>query len=128
VPGRVLVVDDEPILGRAMKRVLDREHEVVVMTSGQETQKLLERDREFDVIICDLLMPVVTGMDLYDWIAEKYPELARRVVFLSGGAFTQRARQFLDQVPNARFEKPMEPKNLLELVRSLVIKRRGSRT
>jgi PAS domain S-box-containing protein len=125
--GRVMVVDDEPILGRSMKRMLEKEHEVLVQTSGEQARETLERDREFDVILCDLMMPAVTGMDLYAWLHDNQPDLARRMVFLTGGAFTPRAREFLQRVPNARFEKPAEMKNLQEIVRNLVAGRRVAR-
>jgi CheY-like chemotaxis protein/anti-sigma regulatory factor (Ser/Thr protein kinase) len=119
--GRVLVVDDEVMVGRAVKRVLGREHEVTVATSGEEAKRILEKDRDFDVLISDLLMPDVTGMDLHEWLQERNPKLGRRTVFMTGGAFTPRAREFLDRVPNTRLEKPVEPQNLLEIVRNLVI-------
>ena len=70
----------------------------------------------FDVIFSDLMMPQVTGMELYARIREEFPDHAPRVVFLTGGAFTQSARDFLARVPNPTLEKPIDRNGLLALV------------
>src|ERR1700712_222001 len=98
----VLVVDDEVILGRSVKRMLARDHEVTVTTSAQEALALFQAGQAFDIILCDLMMPVMTGMALYDELCRSQPVLASRMVFVTGGAFTERARQFLEQSPNPR--------------------------
>jgi CheY-like chemotaxis protein len=118
--GRVLVVDDEPLIGAALRRMLDEEHDVVVAGSGAEGKEILERDPAFDIILCDLMMPDVSGMDFYAWIAETRPELARRMVFITGGAFTPRAADFLKTVPNVHMAKPFEQEDILALIRNLL--------
>jgi CheY-like chemotaxis protein len=70
-----------------------------------------------DVILCHMMMPVVTGMDFYDQLLQKAREQAERIVFLTSGAFTVRARELLDRVPNARIAKPFEVQNLRALAR-----------
>ena len=65
------------------------------------------------------MMPEMTGMDLYAELARSVPEQADRVVFVTGGAFTARAREFLERVPNARVEKPIDFQNLKLLLRNL---------
>ena len=105
--GRILCVDDEPALGLALKRVLVPEHDVEVMTSARDALDLVKSGERFDVLLCDLMMPTMTGMDLHRELSILDPDLARKMVFLSGGAFTARAREFLDAVPNARLEKPV---------------------
>ena len=117
--GRILVIDDEPAICSALRRVLN-DHEVVATTSAQEGQQILRRGRDFDLILCDLMMPDVSGMDLYDWLAERDASLAERMVFISGGVFTPRARTFLQQVDNARLEKPFDRSELLQLVQALL--------
>jgi FixJ family two-component response regulator len=62
------------------------------------------------------MMPDMTGMELHARLDDVAPELARRVVFLTGGAFTSDARAFLERVPNARIEKPFEPRALRDAV------------
>jgi PAS domain S-box-containing protein len=126
VRGRILLVDDEPKVGTAVKRVLGDEHEVALATSGSEGWEILERDPAFDLIICDLMMPDVSGMDLYHRLADSQPVLARRMVFMTGGAFTPKAQEFQDRVGNVVIEKPFEPEHLKKLVRELL--RRESQT
>ena len=115
----ILVVDDEPAVGIALQRVL-REHEVVVVTSVREALGVLSTGRHFDVIFSDLMMPQATGMDFYRDLAKRSPSDAARIVFLTGGAFTTDARDFLESVPNARMDKPFEPKTMRELVQKFV--------
>jgi len=72
-------------------------------------------------------MPGVTGTDLPEWLEKNNPALARRTVFMTGEAFTPRARRFLQRSPSLTLEKPVEARKLLEIVRSLVAERRGAR-
>ncbi|HEX8438093.1 ATP-binding protein [Archangium sp.] len=113
---RVLVVDDEPGIGSVMRRILGRVHEVIVLQSGREALTLLERDDNFDRVFCDLMMGDMTGMDLHARLAEKGSECLSRFVFMTGGGFTERAREFLQSVSVPRIDKPFEP----EVIRSLV--------
>ena len=116
----MLVVDDETALVRALRRTLAAEFEVTVADSGRGGSAILAAaDAEYDVILCDLMMPDLSGMDLHDELARTRPELARRMVFMTGGAFTPRARQFLATVGNRRIEKPFEFSQLVTLLRTL---------
>jgi PAS domain S-box-containing protein len=119
--GRVLVVDDEAPLANALKMFLGDEHDMVVVTSGRDALSLLERDARFDAIICDLMMPDVTGVDVHDALAAKAPALAERMIFVTGGAFTPRMREFLDRVPNPQLEKPFDLAKLRALLRKLCV-------
>jgi len=92
----------------------------VAVASGREGQALLEKDPAFDVILCDLMMPEMTGMDLHAWLATRDPALARRVVFMSGGAFTPRAADYVASVGNLQLEKPFDPAALRQAVSRLV--------
>jgi CheY-like chemotaxis protein len=114
--GRVLVIDDEPMIATAIGRTLAFEHEVVVSSDAANAlQRILSGER-FDVLLCDLMMPQMTGMDLHAALLTQAPEQAERMVFLSGGAFTAAARAFLDEVPNQRLEKPFDTRQLSALV------------
>ena len=117
--GRVLVIDDEPGILRALRRVL-RAHEVVVADSGEQALDLLARDQQFHVILCDVMMRPTSGMDVHRWLITHHPLLASRVMFLTGGAFTPHARIYLEKVENPRIEKPFDTTNLLKLVRERV--------
>jgi signal transduction histidine kinase len=113
--GRVLVIDDEPMIAKAVQRTLG-EHEVVSTTSAGEGLDRIAGGERFDVILCDLMMPQMTGMELYAELSRQAPDQASRMIFLTGGAFTSRARAFLDETPNQRIEKPFDTAHLRALV------------
>jgi PAS domain S-box-containing protein len=105
---RVLVIDDEIAIGRTLAIGLADEFEVVTATSGREALELLAAEDRFDAVICDLMMPEVSGMDVYERVADRSPRLASRFVFVTGGAFTERARAFVERVGAPVLEKPFE--------------------
>ncbi|NPC83957.1 response regulator, partial [Pyxidicoccus fallax] len=114
--GRLLVVDDEPLVCTALARTLRPHHEVTMSTRAQEALDRIIAGERFDVVFCDLMMPGMSGMEFYGVLKERYPEQAQRVVFLTGGAVTQQARAFLESVPSPHLEKPFAGRELLSLV------------
>jgi PAS domain S-box-containing protein len=118
--GRILVVDDEPLVAKVVSRSLAADHEVIGLERSVEALDLVLRGERFDVILCDLMMPEMSGIDFYRALCESAPDQASVVVFLTGGAFTPRARRFLDEVPNRWLEKPFDPVQLSSLVNSSV--------
>jgi CheY-like chemotaxis protein/two-component sensor histidine kinase len=118
--ARVLVIDDEEGLCSAIQRILESEHDVTTVNSAAEALALLEVEPPFDLILCDLMMPEKTGMDLYAELGQSQPDLAAKMVFMTGGAFTENASRFLEQNPGRAIDKPFKPSALRERVRSLV--------
>jgi CheY-like chemotaxis protein len=118
--GRVLIVDDEQAIGTALGRILSSEHEVVVTASADRALARVQHGERFDVVLCDLLMPGLTGMDLHGAIARVDPAQADRIVFMTGGAFTPFARDFLDSVPNFRLEKPFDTIDVRSVVQGVL--------
>jgi PAS domain S-box-containing protein len=118
--ARVLVVDDDPGVGRALRLMLEDEHDVTSVTSAREALRLLLGQADFDVVFCDIMMPELTGMDLYQALRLNRPKLEQRLVFMTGGVFTPQAERFLAQVRNPRIEKPFDLKTLQALVRRAV--------
>lgn len=112
---RVLVVDDEIEVGLAIERILGREHDVVLAKTGREALLQLD-DRSWDVVLCDLMMPEMTGVEVYRRAVAARPELARKFVFLTGGSFDEDVRAFLLDVPNGLVEKPFDARDLRALV------------
>ncbi|WP_044189855.1 two-component regulator propeller domain-containing protein [Hyalangium minutum] len=116
--GQVLVVDDDPLVSAALRRTLAKDHEVEVVVSARRALEMLCSPKaHYDVILCDLMMPEMTGMELYAQLVRAAPEQARRMVFITGGAYTPAAKEFLEQVSNPRVEKPFDPERLRELIR-----------
>jgi PAS domain S-box-containing protein len=119
--GRLLMIDDEPPILAMLAQLLGSDHQVVTASSGEAAQVILSADQSFDVILCDLMMPGLSGMDLHAWLATEYPALAQRVVFVTGGAFTRAASEYVARVGNPRVEKPYDKDKLEKLVAALVV-------
>ena len=113
--GRILVVDDEPLVLRAIQRIL-AQHELTCTHLAQEALQRIERGETFDLILCDVMMPSMTGVDLYEALLRVAPDSARRVAFLTGGALTAKVEDFLRSVANRRIEKPFGGAELIKAV------------
>jgi PAS domain S-box-containing protein len=125
--GRVLVIDDEAPIRSILERLLGRHHEVVTAESGAAAMQLLEHDRNFDLIICDMMMPAGSGMDLHKWLVDADPDLAKNLLFITGGTFTTKSREYLAQVSNLQIEKPFDVKNFQRLVNKLIVAARAKK-
>src|SRR6266700_1436861 len=117
---RVLIIDDEPMILGALRRALGAEYRVTCLSDGREALARFAAGERFDVILCDLMMPDTTGMDLHAAIDRIAPGQGQRMIFVTGGAFTPRAREFLEHVPNPRIEKPVDFQNLRVLMKNLI--------
>jgi DNA-binding response OmpR family regulator len=124
--GRLLIVDDEVVFSGSLRRLFSNEHEVSVANRGNDVIGLLRDGERFDAILCDLVMPEVSGIDLYKELRRIAPDQADCVIFLTGGAFSEHAQHFLDGIANPWFEKPCNLELLRAAVREVVV-RNGSR-
>lgn len=113
--ARILAVDDQAPVLRVLERML-RDHDVECVESAREALGRIERGESFDLILSDVMMPGMSGLDFYEALLGRDPDLARRVVFLSGGAVTESAEAFLRSVPNALIAKPFTLATLLQKV------------
>jgi CheY-like chemotaxis protein len=113
---RLLIVDDEVTILRSLTRLLSDEHQVVTCGNGAEAFALLERDWHFDVILSDLMMPNVTGMELHRLLTEQGRGLEQRMVFMTAGEFAEPVQSFLANVPNERISKPLNLDALRKLL------------
>jgi CheY-like chemotaxis protein len=114
--GQVLIIDDDALVASTVRRALGRDHDVIGLNDPAEAARRIVSGGQFDVIFCDLMMPNVTGMDLYEQIAELAPAQAARMIFMTGGAFTTQAQDFLETTKNAYIEKPISLEKLRDLV------------
>jgi CheY-like chemotaxis protein/two-component sensor histidine kinase len=117
----VLIVDDDPLVGNTIRRAL-RDYTVTVETAAAAALMRLDAGEKYDVILSDMMMPEMSGMDFHAELVRRHPEDAARVVFISGGTFTAGTTAFLAQVPNERLEKPFELDSLRALVRRFASK------
>ncbi len=118
-PCRILIVDDQPTLGKAIRRML-AEYDVAVVCSAREALARLEGGERYDVILSDLMMPEISGMELHARIARIAPEQVNSMVFMTGGAFTDQARAFFEQVQNPTIEKPFDRAALIAVIEPLI--------
>jgi PAS domain S-box-containing protein len=116
VPRRkVLVIDDEVEVGQSARRILSRLHAVDVVSNASDGLALLGAN-DYDVIVCDLMMPEMTGMELYRELERTRPELATRVLFMTGGVFSPDAEAFLEEHRERVIAKPFDSKTLRRAV------------
>jgi CheY-like chemotaxis protein len=113
---RVLVVDDEMPVGNALKRSLGRRYEVIALDKAREALELIAGGRRFDAILCDLMMPEMTGPQFHEALSRVAPEQAQRITFMTGGAFTSEARAFLASTHHRCVDKPLDLKRLVPLL------------
>jgi len=118
--ARVLVVDDEELVARTLERVLRPHFSVVTATSGEEARRLIENSPPFDVALCDLMMPGISGMALAEWVASHVPALLPRMIFMTGGAFTPAAEKFLATENRRVLPKPFSPAEVLAAARQVL--------
>lgn len=113
---RILAIDDEALLIKAYRRMLIGYHDVETTLGAREALRIFGEDREFDVVLCDLQMPDMSGSELYSVVKQRWPELAERFIFITGGAFSSEARRFLEESMVACIPKPFHVRDLLELI------------
>src|SRR5262249_43971421 len=90
--GKILIVDDEPRLARAVKDMIGPDYDTQIVATGAEALRILSEDaaeQRFDVILCDLHMPEMSGMDLHAKLSALRPQLAETMVFMTGGTFSE---------------------------------------
>jgi CheY-like chemotaxis protein len=114
--GRVLVIDDELLIGRVIMNALKREHDVSVFQSASAALSLLEQGETFDVILCDVTMPDLDGPGFYARVAKSRPQLLSTMVFMTGGAFTPTAAAFMARELTPVLVKPFKVETLRHLV------------
>ena len=116
----LLVVDDEPLVGDVVRRLLGREAEIRFTHSGRQALDEIAAGQRYDCILCDLMMPELSGPELFAQLTRAVPEQAGRVVVMTGGAFTEEARSFLDHWRGPLLEKPLSADKLRRVIHALV--------
>ena len=104
---RVLVIDDEPQVGPALSGLLSTDHDADTANTGELALTKLATTR-YDVILCDLMMPRMSGRDVYEQIRARWPGLERRIVFALAA--------FLESVDNPKLRKPFAIDHVLEVI------------
>jgi PAS domain S-box-containing protein len=117
---RLLVIDDEVALANALRRMFRHEYDVTVEPTAEGAFGRIMAGEEFDLVLCDLQLPGISGIDFYGQIQETAPALVRRIVFVTGGVLTPGTQAFLDARPNLQIDKPFTPTVLRGHLRELL--------
>jgi signal transduction histidine kinase len=112
----VWVLDDERLVAKTVQRILERSYDVLVADNANDVLTRLESGETYDAFVCDLMMPDMSGMELHRHVKDRWPELAQRMVFASGGAFTPEATEFTEHPDRLFVQKPFE----IQMLRSLI--------
>ena len=113
---RILVVEDEPAICDLCRRVLtDEGLEVDIAVNGKVAQDMIE-DKKYGLFLLDIRTPAMNGIELYQWMYRKYPQLASRVVFTSGSVIGGATMTFIEQSGRPFLPKPFTPDELEAIV------------
>lgn len=123
---RVLVIDDEKLILKSFSRLFRTDLNIVTCDSANGALDILARDRDFGAILIDMVMPVKSGIRLSEEIGEKYPELHDKIIFITGGTFTEESRVFLEKTDRPCIFKPIDKNEVIDLIKS--IKQPGDQT
>jgi CheY-like chemotaxis protein len=115
--ARILVVDDEPRVAEALKVVLSDEFDVRATSDPREALAWLTAGDRYDVVLCDVMMAPMNGIELRNQVHRLAPDVAARIVFITGGILHERVRALIESVPNTCLEKPIDMPALRELIR-----------
>jgi CheY-like chemotaxis protein len=118
--ARLLVIDDEPHIVDALTAALSDEFLVEGTTDPHEALHVLLSGRSYDAVLCDVVMTALNGLDLRDRLHALAPEIAARIVFMTGGIRDARTRDRLDAVPNPCLGKPMSTAELRTFLRGFI--------
>lgn len=121
-----MVIDDDLGMASALEQMLTPDHTVQVFTSARPALALLQAGASVDLVLCDVVMPDMSGIEFYTALQKSHPEVAKRVVFVTGGTLNARARTFLDSVDNARLYKPFDATTMQALVNRALASREDS--
>ena len=119
--ARVLAIDDEPFVLRALGRILEA-HDLTPLASARDALARLDAGERFDLVLCDLLMPEMTGLDLHARLRQQFPDQAARVVFMTGGV-GQEARDAAERLPAVVLDKPLNARALSAFVDDFLLRR-----
>jgi PAS domain S-box-containing protein len=120
IATRILLIDDEAAVGRSIRTLLAPDNDVVPVTRAQEALDRLAGGECFDAIVCDLMMPEISGIEFYQQLARVAPDCTRRIIFMTGGAFTPQAREFLAKLGQPHIEKPFTEIDLRRAIERIV--------
>jgi len=119
-PGRILVVEDEQVVGEVLGELLSEAGHSVELALGVKSAVSKLGQQAYDVIIADIKMPQFSGIDLYHLLQKTYPALSERVIFSTGDTLSESTRRFLEETGNRYVLKPFQRDQLLAQIHALL--------
>jgi two-component system NtrC family sensor kinase len=113
---RLLVIDDEPLITQMLHRMLRRRFAVTTATDGASALAHVENGAPFSLVICDLMMTPLSGVDVYERMRRCAPATADRLVFMTGGAAVRTVQEFLDRWPHPVLFKPFAVADVEQII------------
>ncbi|MFO0555953.1 MAG: response regulator, partial [Polyangiaceae bacterium] len=113
---RVLLIDDEPLVLSAFSRLLRKDCELSSANGGADAVRILKEDTDWDLVICDMMMPGLDGPAVFSFVETNIPELSSRFAVCTGGAFTERVTAFLESFEGIVLEKPLRKRDVLDVL------------
>ena len=114
---RILIVEDEPAISDVCRRILTGEgFEMDIAVNGKVAQDML-KEKQYDLCLFDIRTPVMDGKELYQWLKEKHPQQASRVIFTTGDVMSGDTQSFLEQASRPFLPKPFTPAQLKAIMR-----------
>jgi two-component system NtrC family sensor kinase len=114
--GKVLIVDDEPAIRNILARILSNNgHKAQTVSSGKAALAMLN-EKGYDLLVADLKMSGLSGMDLYETLKKKRPDMADRTIFITGDTMTEETNDFLASSGRPYLAKPFTPMEFLEII------------
>jgi len=118
IRGKVLIVDDEPAIRNILARILSNKgHQAHTVSTGKAALAMLH-EKGYDLLVADLKMSGVSGIDLYQTLKKKWPDMADRTVFITGDTMTEETNDFLAASGRPYLAKPFTPMEFLEIIES----------
>jgi CheY-like chemotaxis protein len=114
-----LIVDDEISVGQMLGRMLEPQFDVTICSEGQKALDILLQDQAYHGVLCDIMMPNMSGVQLYEEVLRQAPGSEQRFVFMTGGALLPNVAEFLSRVERPKIEKPFDLTELRQVLRGL---------
>ncbi|MCP4603584.1 MAG: response regulator [Proteobacteria bacterium] len=118
--GTILIVDDEVAVIRSLRRLLERNHDVLGSRTGEEALDALKSNPGIEIVLYDVSMPRLGGPEFFEELKRLHLPVSDRVVFVTGGVTDAEMSRFLAETPNPVIEKPFDLSLLNDLLASML--------
>ena len=112
---KILILDDEEMLAKFIRYALEPKNTVTVVSDGVEGVHCVQQN-DYDVIICDMMMPKLPGDMFYAAVERIKPHLCSRFIFMTGYTEDQKIKAFIERIDGLMLHKPFKSADVLEMI------------